>query len=190
MREVLAARLSSVTVVIDAPHDPHNGAAIMRSCEAFGVQCLHAVERIEPFLVARSVSQGTERWVDVIHHATAKSALDTLEQGRYSIVVAHPEGALVPSELRHIERVAIVMGNERDGVCETLTRAAAHSVRVPMRGFVESLNVSVTTALLLAPAVGDRAGDLSEAERERLLARALIGSVPRADAILANLPPA
>ncbi|HEY5955389.1 MAG TPA: RNA methyltransferase [Polyangiaceae bacterium] len=189
IRDVFAARLNSVTVVMDAPHDPHNGAAIMRSCEAFGVQCLHAVERIEPFLVARKVSQGTERWIDVIRHRDVKSALGALERGRYELVVAHPEGELVPADLRHIERVAIMMGNERDGVCEELTRAAAHTVRVPMRGFVESLNVSVTTALLLAPAVGDRVGDLSDAEQETLVARALIASVPRAEVILGNMRP-
>lgn len=188
MREVFASRLKSVTVVMDAPHDPHNGAAIMRSCEAFGIQSLHVVERIEPFLVSRKVSQGTERWVDVIRHRDAASALEGLRRQRFALVVAHPQGELLPEDLRHIERVALVMGNEHDGVCDELTRAAPHTVRVPMRGFVESLNVSVTTALLLAAAVGDRTGDLSDTESEFLLARALLSSVPRGNAVLANLP--
>lgn len=187
MREVLAGRLEAVTVVMDAPHDPHNGAAIIRSCEAFGVLRLHVVERVEPFLASRKVTQGTERWVDVIRHRDATAALAALERERFALVVAHPQGELLPEDLSRIERVALVMGNEHDGVCDELTRAAKHSVRVPMRGFVESLNVSVTTALLLSAAVRDRAGDLPAHEQERLYARALVGSVPRALAVLANL---
>jgi tRNA (guanosine-2'-O-)-methyltransferase len=188
IRAVLAARLKSVTVVMDAPHDPHNGAAIMRTCEAFGIQSLHVVERIEPFLVARRVSQGTERWVDIIRHRDAAHALCDLERQGFARVVAHPLGDLLPEDLHRIDRLALIMGNERDGVCDELARAATHTVRVPMRGFVESLNVSVTTALLLAAAVRDRAGDLSEDEQAILFARALICTVPRADAILGNLP--
>lgn len=189
IKGVLALRLKSVTVVMDAPHDPHNGAAILRSCEAFGIQAIHAVERIEPFLVARRVSQGTERWVDVIRHPSAADALSAIKAQGFSLVVAHPLGELLPADLRQLDRVAIVMGNEHNGVCDELARAADHTVRVPMRGFVESLNVSVTTALLLEPTVRDRSGDLSEQEREGLLARALFETVPRASEVLAALLP-
>src|SRR3954454_10304671 len=62
--EVIERRLDSVTVVMDAPHDPHNGGAVVRSCDAFGVQRLHVIERYEPFLVATSVAKGSEQWVD------------------------------------------------------------------------------------------------------------------------------
>ncbi|MGE5785984.1 MAG: TrmH family RNA methyltransferase [Myxococcales bacterium] len=189
IRAVYAARLKSVTVVMDAPHDPHNGAAILRSCDAFGIQCLHVVERIEPFLVARKVAQGTERWVDIIRHSSAEQALSQLRAQSYALAVAHPLGELLPEDLNRIERLAVVMGNEHDGVCEQLTRAADYTVRVPMRGFVESLNVSVTTALLLEAAVRDRVGDLDAQEQEFLLARALLSTVPRAGEILKNLAP-
>lgn len=189
IKAVFASRIKSVTVVMDAPHDPHNGSAILRSCDAFGVQSLHVVERVEPFLVARKVSQGTERWVDIIRHSNAEQALAELERQSYALAVAHPQGELLPEELVRIERLALVMGNEHDGVCERLTRAADYTVRVPMRGFVESLNVSVTTALLLSAAVRDRDGDLDAVEQEFLLARALFASVPRAGDILNNLSP-
>jgi len=189
MREVFAARLKSVTVVMDAPHDPHNGAAILRSCEAFGVQSIHVVERIEPFLAAKKVSQGTERWVDIVRHRSAAQALSELRRCGFSLVVAHPNGELLPEELTRIERIALIMGNEHDGVCDELESAADRRVRVPMRGFVESLNVSVTTALLLEATVRGRPGDLPEHEQTYLLARALTATVPRARQILANLTP-
>ena len=61
LREVIDQRLGSVTVLMDAPHDPHNGAAVLRSCEAFGVCEVHVVQRLEPFLVAQTVTKGTEQ---------------------------------------------------------------------------------------------------------------------------------
>lgn len=189
LRRVISERIQSVTVVMDAPHDPHNGAAILRSCEAFGVQTLHVVERLEPFLVARKVSKGTERWLDVIRHQDVPSALTRLTKDQYKLVVAHPEGEFLPEELGNLERVALVMGNESDGVCAELTQAAHHTVRVPMRGFVESLNVSVTTALLLSEVTRHRKGDLPEERKTFLYARALQRSVPRSLAVLANLTP-
>jgi tRNA (guanosine-2'-O-)-methyltransferase len=186
-REVIDERIESVALVMDAPHDPHNGAAILRSCEAFGVQTVHVVEREEPFLVAGKVSKGTERWLDVIRHKTASQAIERLRQDGYQLAVAHPQGALLPEQLGDIPRLALIMGNESDGVCEELTAAAEHTVRVPMRGFVESLNVSVTTALLLSAATARRAGDLPEDRRTKLYARALFQSVPRSSEVLRNL---
>src|SRR5947208_16742632 len=64
LQRVIADRLECITVLMDAPHDPHNGAAVLRSCDAFGVQRLHVVERHEPFLVATTVSKGSEKWVE------------------------------------------------------------------------------------------------------------------------------
>src|SRR5690349_12685756 len=65
LQSVIASRLGSLTVLMDAPHDPHNGAAVMRSCDAFGVPELHVVPRDEPFLAGRTVAKGTQHWVDV-----------------------------------------------------------------------------------------------------------------------------
>ncbi len=82
-------------------------------------------------------------------------------------------------------RVALIVGHEHDGIRAELEHAAAHRVRVPMRGFVESLNVSVAAALLLRAATMGRPGDLPETDRRRLYARGLVRSVPRALDVLA-----
>lgn len=186
LQEVIARRLASVTVVFDAPHDPHNGAAVIRSCEAFGVQRLHVVERAEKFLAARSVARSAERWVDVERHADSASAIASVRASGHELVAAHPEGELTPETLATLPRVAIVLGNERDGIAADLAAACARRVRVPMRGFVESLNVSVTAAILLCAAARDREGDLDESARTRLYARCLHHSVAHANDILAQ----
>lgn len=185
LRELAAARLGSVTVLMDAPHDPHNAAAVLRSCDAFGVGELHVVPRREAFAVSGAVAKGTERWVDVIVHETPEAAVDTLRARGFELVSTHPSGELLPEDLIAVPKLALVFGNEHDGICAALERAARQSVRIPMRGCVESLNVSVSAGILLAFATRGRAGDLPEAERRALYARGLYRSVTRAAEVLA-----
>lgn len=184
---VIGRRLASVQVVFDAPHDPHNGAAVVRSCEAFGVQTVHVVERKETFLAAASVARGAEKWIDLKKWERAADAIAALRADGLELVGAHPDGELAPAELASIPRVALVLGNERDGIAEDLSVACARRVRVPMRGFIESLNVSVSAAILLSYATAGREGDLSGADRLRLYARGLYFSVDKADEILRDL---
>jgi tRNA (guanosine-2'-O-)-methyltransferase len=184
LKAVIAQRLTSVTVVFDAPHDPHNGAAVLRSCEAFGVSTLHVVEAREAFLVAASVARSAEKWVDVARYKTSQAAIDRVRSEGMDLVAARADGELLPSDLASLPRVALVLGNERDGISDPLIAACSRSVRVPMRGFVESLNVSVTAAILLAAATANRPGDLDPGSRRRLYARGLYFSVPHAEDVL------
>lgn len=183
---VFSSRLDSVTVLMDAPYDPHNGAAVLRSSDAFGVQRIHVVERHGvSFLAARQVARGSEQWVHVRTYPTGKEALDVLAASGHELVATHPKGELAPEDLRHIPRVCLVLGNERDGIHEELVQACRRSVRVPMRGFVESLNVSVTAAILLQHATSGRPGDLSAEEVLLLKARAMVLTIDHATEILA-----
>lgn len=187
--EVLDGRLTSVTVLLDAPHDPHNGAAILRTCEALGIQSVHVLPRVEEFLASRVITKGSEQWVDIVRHASVDSALRSLKALDYVLVGSHPQGELLPSALREIPRVAIVLGNEHAGICDELERGVERKVRVPMRGFVESLNLSVSAAVLLAQATQGRSGDLSPEQRNCIHARWLLQSVARSGEILEGLPP-
>ena len=184
LKDVIGQRLESVQVVFDAPHDPHNGAAVLRSCEAFGVQYVHVIERLEKFLAAPSVAKGAEKWVDLHHWSNVDEVIATMKERGLELVAAAPDGELAPHELASVPRLALVLGNERDGIADKLAAACTRRVRVPMRGFVESLNVSVSAAILLAHATVGRAGDLSEEERLRLYARGLYFTVDKADDVL------
>jgi tRNA (guanosine-2'-O-)-methyltransferase len=186
IQQVIAARLASVSVLFDAPYDPHNGAAVMRSCDAFGVQYLHVVEREKTFLWAETVTRGADKWVDVIGHVGAPSALAAVNSAGYTLVAAHPDGDLSPADLAPLGRIALVLGNEHDGIAADLLAGCTQRVRVPMRGFVESLNVSVTAAILLQAATANRAGDLPQEERARLYARGLYLSYAKAAEALAE----
>lgn len=189
LHEVIGQRLASVTLVMDEPADPHNGAAVVRSADAFGVQQIHVVPRESAFFVSTGVARGTERWVDVIVHPGPHEAIESLRDAGFTLVATHPDGELLPEQLVSIPKLALVLGNEHEGISDPLTRAAEHCVRVPMRGFVESLNVSVSAAVLLAAATRDRPGDLPADDKRQLYARGLFRSVHRAGEILANLTP-
>jgi tRNA (guanosine-2'-O-)-methyltransferase len=184
--QVLGRRLASVAVIFDRPYDPHNGAAVARSCEAFGVQNLLVVERRgTPFAVARSVARGAEKWMDVARHPSPATAVQWARDAGMELVATHPSGDLSPEDLAGVPRLALVLGNEREGIDPELEAACTGRVRVPMRGFVESLNVSVTAAILLHAATRGRAGDLDASTHRRLYARGLYLSVPQAEKVLA-----
>jgi tRNA (guanosine-2'-O-)-methyltransferase len=186
LADVIARRLSSVAVVLDEPYDPHNGAAVVRSCEAFGVQSVHVVERAgTPFAVASSVARGAEKWVDLFFHADHAALFAWASGAGTTLVAAHAEGELVPEDLAGIPRMALVLGNERDGISDRVLAGCTARVRVPMRGFAESLNMSVTAAILLQAATRGRSGDLGADARMRLYARGLYLSVPHAQDVLA-----
>lgn len=187
IRRTLASRLTDVAVVMDRPHDPHNGAAVLRSCDAFGVQSVHIVSGHQPFLVSKIVTRRAERWLDIHEHRTPEAVLVPLVADGFQLVTTHPRGELLPEDLATIPKLALVFGNEHWGVDERFVRAAGRSVRIPMRGFVESLNLSVSAAILLHAAVHDRPGSLSPHDQERLYARGLYQTVKRADQVLASL---
>jgi len=182
--EVISGRLGSVTLLLDELSDPHNRAAIVRSCDAFGVQELHSVQPAKDFSVHHGVAAGTERWVDVHAHPDARSAVAELERRGFELVQTHPRGELTPDDLSAIPRLALILGNEHRGIDPLFAAAAARRVRIPMRGFVESLNVSVSAAVLLAAATRGRSGDLSAASKQHLYARALFYTVQRASEVL------
>jgi len=189
MMTVLARRLDTVTVLLDNPADPHNAAAVVRSADAFGLQAVHVFHETGDFRASGRVAQGSHYWVDTLLHTERSAALKHLVSEDYTLVATHPDGDLVPADLRNLERVAVILGNEHDGIHPILHAAARHTVRIPMSGFVESLNLSVSAAILLHAASAGRPPSLSAAQKDNVLSRWLRHSVPRSAEILAELAP-
>jgi tRNA (guanosine-2'-O-)-methyltransferase len=156
----------------------------MRSCDAFGVSQVHVLTQAEPFAASRIVAKGSQRWLDVIEHKDPQKLAQHLKDQGYQLFVTHPEGEADLNAIKKIEKVAFIMGNERDGVSSQLANEANGRVRIDMCGFVESLNVSVSAAILLQAATQEREGDLNQGEKDQLYARWLINSVPRAEEII------
>lgn len=185
-REVLGRRTRSLIPVLDGLSDPHNGAAVLRSADAFGCHEVHVVRGRFPFAVSHRVSRGTHRWLELHEHEEANACCDVLAARGYEVFIAAMDGTVTPEELARVPRAAVVFGNEHKGVSEVFRARASGVYRIPMEGFVESLNVSVASAITLYVASRGRHGDLAEAEREEALARFLLGQVRDAERVVAD----
>ena len=181
---VIARRTRSLVPVLEGLSDPHNGAAILRSADAFGCHEGHLVDGRFPFAVSHRVSRGTHRWLELVRHARAEECAKALHARGYRIFVASMEGALVPEDLAKEPRAAIVLGNEHAGPSEAMRAAADGTYRIPMVGFVESLNVSGASAITLYVASRGRHGDLDAPARDEIRARFLLGQVKDAEDIV------
>jgi tRNA (guanosine-2'-O-)-methyltransferase len=157
LRAVLARRQPDLVVLMDRVNKSHNFSAILRNCDAVGVLEAHVVPPERGFDLHHGTSAGTRKWVRVRHHATVGGAAVELKGRGFTIVAAHPSPDAV--DFRQVDftaPTAIMMGAELHGLSEEGLRAADVHARIPMRGMVHSLNVSVAAALLLFEAARQR----------------------------------
>ncbi|HEY2729550.1 MAG TPA: RNA methyltransferase [Polyangia bacterium] len=188
----VAARLGGLRVVIENLHDPHNGAAVLRSAEAFGIQRVDVIEAVGPFRFSSTVTQGCEKWLDVVRHKTLDAAVAALRRDGFVIYAAVPGAEASVEDLNFSRPAAVMVGNEHDGLTGEAIDAADRVFGIPMPGMTASLNLSVATALIAerAAAMRRRAlraeGDLSVDERLALRARFYAASVRGADAVVAR----
>ncbi len=191
LRRALAMRTRYMTLLAENTFHPQNAAALIRHCEAFGVQRMHTVEALCPFEPSASVVRGTDRWVDVVRHASTSEALAALRAGGYRIVATTPHREDRTPETFDVGAgpFALVFGTEHAGISDEVVASADEFLRIPMCGMVESLNVSASAAILiyqLAQRVREQVGEwrLSADEHAELLYRWMRTSVADADAIL------
>jgi len=169
MRAVLEQRLVHVRCAIEAVHHRHNVSAILRTCDALGVHRVDLVSH-ERFKVSPGAARGAERWLDLKTHDDPTIAIQNIQADGYRVYVADLSDDAVEPRGVPLDRPACLwFGAEHAGVSEAATAAADGVVMLPMRGFAQSLNVSVAAALVLSQ-VADRARSLHDAllsEEER-----------------------
>ena len=174
---VSRSRLGSVVVVLESIIDPHNTAAVLRTADAFGVGEAHFIDRGTRPLLAQSVTRGAERWLDLHCHRDTTRCAEGLRARGYGVYVADALGTVTLDEIAARPRVALAFGNEHRGASAEMRAAATGVFVVPMRGMVESLNVSVAAGIALHAVTRGRGGDLGATEARALRARFLIESV-------------
>ena len=143
-------RTRHVCVVLEDIYQSHNAAAVLRSCDCFGVQDVHVVETHNPFNPAGDVAVGSAKWVDWYRHASLRDAYRHLHAQSYRIVATLPhENDQMITDLDLGQPVALVFGTELTGLSAEAVEGADAYVKVPMYGFTESFNISVCAALSL-----------------------------------------
>ncbi len=151
MKRVLSHRLAWLTVVLDNVYDPHNISAILRSCEAFGVQDVHVIESVEEFNVNKAVSHHSEKWLTFHRWPNFRQCRAYLRRREFKLYATCFSDEAVPIDRVPLDRrIAIVFGNEHRGVEEDVGALCDGKVIIPMHGFVQSLNVSVAAAVALS----------------------------------------
>jgi len=176
---VVGLRTRSLVLVLEGLEDSFNMAAVLRTCEAMGLQELHVIPRLDvPFSPHAKVTQGCEKWIDVITHATFGACRESLKSRGFSIWASAPgPNARSLFCLRFDGPIALVFGNERSGVSPEALSGADGIFWVPLRGFTQSMNVSAAAALCVGYAVHWRetqlgpGGDLSAADARSLTRR-------------------
>ena len=194
LKQAVSRRTRSVTVVLDGTHDPHNLSAVVRSCEGFGILDLWVIESHARFQINSRVTQGAEKWLDIHRYRDPGACAESLVSAGFDLWVADPGIDGVPvEELAWEKKIALLFGNEHEGVSAQMGQAASGRFRIPMHGFSQSLNVSVAAGITLAVGVRERErrlgrfGDLTENEQAELVTEWERRSVKYADRILAHL---
>ena len=179
MTEVLANRTRYITVVLENIYQPHNASAVLRSCDAFGIQDVHIIENGNRFSSNPAVDMGTSQWLTMYRYRGSRkdsntpAAVTALRKQGYRIVATSPHAEDV--EIGELDlssgRIALLFGTELEGLSPYALEHADEYVRLPMYGFVESFNISVCCALSLYQLTGtlrSSAIDWHLTEHERL----------------------
>ena len=156
--EVLSHRQPDLTLVLANIHDPHNVSAIYRSCDAFGVSRVHLYYTNTAFpSLGRKTSASARKWVETVRHKTSEEMMTELRaQGMQVLATSFTEKARPMRDWDFTRPTAVIMGNEHSGVEPELLAAADGEVYIPMYGMIQSFNVSVASAIILAEAARQR----------------------------------
>jgi len=142
-----AARTKFIRLVVQDVHQPHNVSACIRSAEAFGIQNIDVVTLKKKFKTS-TVSRGVDQWVNLHRFDTIEDCMRNLRDQGFLVAAAFPSGDAIPLDQLPIAKpVALVFGNEHEGLDNKWKELADVRFNIPMAGMVESLNISVCAAI-------------------------------------------
>lgn len=152
--ELVKSRTRHVTVVLENIFQPHNAAAVLRSCDCFGVQDVHIIENFNKYEPNKEIDMGSSKWLNTIKYSRTENntteCIQALKAKGYKIVATtpHTDDCMI-DELPIDQPIALLFGTELTGLTDEALEQADAYVRLPMYGFTESYNISVSVALAL-----------------------------------------
>jgi len=148
--KVLSQRTKHFTVATEDVYQLHNTSAVMRSCDVFGIQELHVIEEQNVKHIDREIAMGAQKWVDLKRYNSASDCLKTLKEEGYQIVATTPhERDCVLEDFDITKKSCFFFGRETEGLSDVVMDQADCFLKIPMVGFTESLNISVSAAIIL-----------------------------------------
>lgn len=150
IEEILKFRTKHFCVALEDVYQLHNTSAVMRSCEVFGIQDLHVIEERYGKKIDKEIAMGSEKWVDIHRHGNHQSCIDQLKKKGYQIVATTPHTDANYLENFDIQKPsALFFGTEKNGLSDEVLQQADVYLKIPMVGFTESLNISVSAAIII-----------------------------------------
>lgn len=159
MQEVLDSRTFYITIALEDIYQSQNASATLRTCECLGVQNIHLIESRNLYTLNPDVVMGANKWLSLHYygdqteeHATRNThdCISSLRQQGYRIVATTPhQDAYTPDTIPLDRPLALLFGSEEPGLTQTAMQEADSFLRLPMFGFTESYNISVSVALIL-----------------------------------------
>ncbi|CAH0541829.1 tRNA (guanosine(18)-2'-O)-methyltransferase TrmH [Vibrio marisflavi] len=157
IQQVLKARQPDLTLCLEEVHKPNNVSAVIRTADATGLHKVHAVWPTEQMRTLSHTSAGARNWVEVDTHDTIEDAVCSLKtQGMQVLVTNLSDKAVDFREIDYTKPTAVILGSEKFGASKSAIELADQDIIVPMMGMVQSLNVSVASAIVLYEAQRQR----------------------------------
>lgn len=148
--KVLQNRTKHFTIAMEDVYQLHNTSAVMRSCEVFGIQELNVIEQKFGKRIDTEIAMGAQKWVDVNRFNTVQSCVDEMRAKGYQIIATTPHNdSCMLHEFDISKRSAIFFGTEKNGLSEEVLHQADGFIKIPMVGYTESLNISVSAAIII-----------------------------------------
>jgi tRNA (guanosine-2'-O-)-methyltransferase len=195
-RAALGMRTRHITLALEDIYQPHNASAVLRSCECFGIQDVHIIENRNKYEVNPDVALGSAKWLNLIRYNAGedntKACLEHLKEQGYRLVATSPhKDDFNPETLPLDHKTALLFGTELAGLTPIALEMADEFIRIPMVGFTESLNISVSAAILIQSLTSRlRASaiswQLSETEKDHILFTWLKQSVKKSDLLIGS----
>lgn len=153
--KVLATRTNHFTVAIEDVYQLHNTSAVMRSCEVFGIQQLNVIEEKFGKRIDKEIAMGAQKWVDVNRFESISDCVTQLKEKGYRIIATTPhEDDCLLDDFDISKPAALFFGTERHGLSPEVLEQADGYLKIPMVGFTESLNISVSAAIIIQHLMG------------------------------------
>ena len=183
IQKIVPQRSSSFIPVLENIYDRGNISAVMRSAEAFGFYEMHIIEGSEKFKESARVTQGADKWLNIYRWSNTTETLSFLKSRHVKIYATHLSKESI--EIQDIPRssgqqVALIFGNEKEGVTDQALEYCDGNILIPMKGFTQSFNISVATALCFQEAA-KQAETIGTSIQEALTASYILKSLDLTD---------
>lgn len=148
--QVLKNRTKFITVAVEDVYQMHNTSAVIRSCDIFGIQEAHLIESRYGKRLDKNIAMGAEKWVDVHRHGNTKDCMKLLRNKGYLIIATSPHHDYsLLGDFKLDKKIALFFGTEKAGLSAEVMNNADGFLKIPMMGFTESLNISVSAAIII-----------------------------------------